>query len=375
MSAVSDPVLDGVASGAPLVGPRTVHIDVTNACNAACITCWDHSPLLREPRPIAWKRRRIELDRFSRLVDELAAIGSVRQVIVSGMGDPLVHPDIYAMLALVKEQGWHLTVLSNLIAADIDRLVEAQIDQLLVGVHGATPRAYAAFHPGWSEREFFTVCRYLRRLAATDTRVRHVQVINRDTAEDLVAMVGFADRFGADRVNYKLASLYGGTEDCSITAEQLERLRARDVGAARALAAERGVATNLDLFERQLDAAAGHARATTPIEGVGCFMGYLYTRITVDLDVLYCCNTAVRVGNLERDGGFAELWSGPAWQELRDRLRAGRYLPGCDKCGKFEQNLKWSSKVREHLGDVAWRAATGQDRRPEVPRTALQVIG
>ena len=32
-------------------GPRTVHFDVTNACNAACITCWDHSPLLATPAP------------------------------------------------------------------------------------------------------------------------------------------------------------------------------------------------------------------------------------------------------------------------------------------------------------------------------------
>jgi hypothetical protein len=48
-------VLDGLAAGVPRTGPRTVHVDVTNACNAACITCWDHSPLLVEQRSVAWK--------------------------------------------------------------------------------------------------------------------------------------------------------------------------------------------------------------------------------------------------------------------------------------------------------------------------------
>lgn len=366
-------VLEGIAAGAPVTGPRSVHIDITNACNAKCITCWDHSPLLEKPRSIEWKRKKVPLDRFAALVSELAALGSVRHVVISGMGDPLVHSDVYPMLGLIKDRGWDLTVLSNLIAADIDALCEAGIDQLLVGVHGATPRAYSAFHPGWTEREFFTMCGYLRRLSATHTRVRHVQVINRDTAGDVVAMVKFADRFGADRVNYKLASLYGGTEDCSITPEQLARLREVDVPRASELAVERGVRTNLDLFARQLDAAAGHARATAPIEDIGCFMGYVYTRITVDLDVLYCCNTEVRVGNLA-DAGFAELWSGSSWQGLRDRLRRGEYFAGCDKCGKLEQNLKWAARVRDSLGDDAWRDATGQDIRPTVPRTALRVV-
>ena len=361
-------ILEGIARGAPLVGPATVHIDVTNACNAACITCWDHSPLLREPRAPSWKKQRLELGGFRDIVEQLAALGSVRSVILSGMGDPLVHPDIYDMIALVKDEGWTLTMLSNLIAADIDRLAAAGVDQLLVGVHGATPRTYAAFHPGWGHREFATMCRYLRVLAATDTRCRHVQVINRDTAEELLAMVQFGHRFAADRVNFKLASLYGGTEDCGITAAQRDRLLAEDIARARELAAELGVRTNLDLFETQVQAAHEHLRTTTPIDQVGCFMGYVYTRITVERDVLYCCNTAVRVGSLA-ESSFATLWFGDAWQALRGQLRDGRYLRGCDKCGKFEQNVTWSQRFREFAGEDRWREAIGLAAgRPIVPR-------
>src|SRR5688572_25116933 len=108
-------ILDGIAAGAPRTGPRTVHIDVTNACNAACITCWDHSPLLHDARSAAWKKRRIELPAFEALVDDLARLGSVKSIILSGMGDPLVHPDIYEMIARIKRHGWHLTVMTNLI--------------------------------------------------------------------------------------------------------------------------------------------------------------------------------------------------------------------------------------------------------------------
>lgn len=358
-------VLDGIAAGSPRTGPRTVHIDVTNACNAACITCWDHSPLLVEQRPASWKKRRIDLPVFDDLVSDLAALGSVKSVILSGMGDPLVHPDIYEMIGRIKRHGWHLTVMTNLIGADIDRLVVAGVDQFLIGVHGATPTAYSAFHPGWDEREFFVLCGHLRRLSSTAASVRHVQVINGDTAPEFVDMIRFGAQFRAERVNYKLASLTGGTETCQITDEQRQWLAEEAVPAARALATELGVATNLDLFAQQLAAADDYMHdenATVPIADVGCFMGYVYTRITASLDVLYCCNTEVRVGSLA-DARFSELWTGPAWQGLRDRLRRGDYLAGCERCGKFEQNVAWSRRVRDELGEPAWRQATGQDRR------------
>ena len=350
-------VVAGIAAGRPKTGPRTVHIDVTNACNAACITCWDHSPLLVEKRSAQWKKQRWELAKFDELLADLDAMKSVQAVILSGMGDPLVHPDIYAMIARVKQRGWHLTVMTNLIAADIDQLERAGVDQFLVGVHGATPVAYSAFHPGWDEREFNTLCKYLRRLR----NVRHVQVINRDTAPELVEMVRFGALFKAERINFKLASLYGGTESCRITVEQRTWLTEEAVPRARALATELGVATNLELFERQLAAGVEDDVATVPIEDIGCFMGYVYTRITAELDVLYCCNTEVRVGSLA-EARFGELWHGDAWQALRDRMRRGDYFAGCARCGKFEQNATWSKRVRDELGETAWREATGAGR-------------
>ena len=330
-------VVEGIRAGRPSMGPSSVHIDVTNSCNAACVTCWDHSPLLTTPRPASWKRRRLPLDRFHALLTQLAALGSVRHVVLSGMGDPLVHPDIYTMIAAVKRRGWDLTVISNLLAADVDALCAAGIDQLLVGVQGVTPDSYVAFHPGWTERHFFDLCATLRRLQATTTRVRHVQVIQRDNAAEVVDMVRFARTFRAERVNYKLASLKDGTEACAITEDQRAWLVGEGIPAARRLADELKVSTNLHIFAQQV--AAG-GRATAPIDEIGCYMGHVFTRITVDEDVLYCCNASIGVGSL-REAPFADLWWGERWQALRDELAAGRFRQGCDQCGKIEQNVRW----------------------------------
>ncbi|MCO4771899.1 MAG: radical SAM protein [Deltaproteobacteria bacterium] len=338
-------VLRGLAEGAPQVGPIQVHIDVTNRCNAACITCWDHSPLLKIARSKAWKGQRLPWETFERLMTDLDALGSVRAVVLSGMGEPLTHPRIYEMMAAVKLRGWHLTVLTNLLAADLDRLCDAGVDNLLVGVHGATPEAYAAFHPGWDESDFFRMTRGLKALANAGVRTRHVQVINRDTAPDVPAMVRFGQRFEADRVNYKLASLAGGTEDCAITPEQRIWLRDEAVPEARRLSEELGVRTNLGLFARQLEAASDSVVEVTAMDDVGCAMGFAYTRVAVDGTVLYCCNTSIPVGRVG-EGSLRSQWFGPRWQGVREQIGRGEWFAGCERCGKFEQNVKWGERQR-----------------------------
>ncbi len=335
-------ILAGLAAGVPQGGPLQVHVDVTNACNAACITCWDHSPLLKVARSTAWKKRSMAFERFERILGQLDAFGSVRAVVLSGMGDPLVHPRIHDMMAAVKARGWHLTVLSNLLAADADRLAESGIDNLLVGVHGCTPDAYTAFHPGWTEQHFFRLCRSLRTLSEAGVPMRHVHVVNRDTAADLPLAPGFARRFGAGRVNAKLASLAGGTEACAITEDQRAWLLEEGVPRTRAEAARHGVDHNLDLFEAQLRAGG---LVTTDMDAVGCAMGFVYTRITVDEDVLYCCNTELTVGSL-RESTLGDLWFGDRWQQLRDRFARHDWAPGCERCGKYEQNVKWMRRLR-----------------------------
>jgi hypothetical protein len=114
---------------------------------------------------------------------------------------------------------------------------------------------------------------------------------------------------------------------------------------------------NLEVFSAQLRAGGA---ATAPIAEVGCFMGHVYSRITVEGTVLYCCNTDVVVGTLADGARFSELWHGERWNALRARMRAGDYLESCRQCGKLNQNVKLGEQLRRQHGEEAWRAATGR---------------
>jgi wyosine [tRNA(Phe)-imidazoG37] synthetase (radical SAM superfamily) len=352
----------GIAEGRVLTGPQTVHVDLANGCNTNCVTCWDHSPLLNETRSNAWKRKRVALEDFSALAADLASMNSVEALILSGMGDPFVNPDIYGIIKISKSYGWHVTVLTNALLADAERVIDLDVDMMLISINGVSPQSYTAFHPNLSPRDFHHLLQLLDAFAERGKRFKHVQVINRDTAPEVAEMVRFASRYAAQHVTFKLASLGHGTQSCVITKEQRALLQNEWIPEAEEEARRRGVETNLDVFASQV--AAG-GLATAPIKDVGCFMGWTYARVTVEGKILFCCSTEVEVGSLAR-GKFSEQWFGESWDETRARLMQGRYFHGCAQCGKLNQNVKIGRKVFEKLGEPIYLARTG--RTPSAAR-------
>jgi MoaA/NifB/PqqE/SkfB family radical SAM enzyme len=348
--------LRGIAEGRVLTGPQTVHVDLANGCNTNCVTCWDHSPLLDQPRSSAWKRGRVSLEDFSALAEDLATMNSVEALILSGMGDPFVNPDIYRIIEVSKRHGWHVTVLTNALLADVERVIALDVDMMLISVNGVSRDSYVAFHPNLTARDFEHLKSLLEAFANRGKRFKHVQVINRDTAPEVPSMVRFAARYRAAHITYKLASLGHGTESCAITEEQRRRLIEEWIPEARAEALRLGVETNLDVFASQTEAGG---LATAPIREVGCFMGWTYARVTVEGKILFCCSTEVEVGNLAR-GKFSEQWFAPQWNVTRERLMQGHYFPGCAQCGKLNQNVKIGRRVREKLGESVYLARTGR---------------
>ena len=349
--------LAGIDAGAPVTGPETVHVNLVNACNTDCLTCWDHSPLLAAPRPAAWKGRRARTEDVQRLLDDLDELGGLRNVILSGMGEPFLHPGIAQVIAAVKRYPLHLTIITNLLLADVGTVLGLGVDQLLVGIHAASREAYEAFHPSFRSGEWETLLGKLRAFRDAGRRFKQVHVICSVNAHELPEMVALAEETNAGAVTFKRASLKGGTEQCGLDEAARSQLLEEGVPRARYAAERLGVETNLDVLERQL---ASPGDETTPVGDPGCFMGYAYARVTVDGEVLYCCDPSIRVGSLADGTRFSDLWRGAAWQALRDRLRAGESFPGCVQCGKYNQNVALGRAFERRYGTERLLEVTGR---------------
>ncbi len=345
--------------GRPELGPDTVHFDIANACNTRCTTCWHHSPFLApEHRPSgAWKRQRLAFSDYARILDEVASLGGLAHVILSGMGDPTLNPELVAMVRHAHGHGLSVTIITNLLRADLDALLASpgELD-LLTSICGVTPKSWQDFHAHPRPDGWQVLTKQLEQLRAVGFRPKHVQVINNANAHELVEMVEFAAEYPVKRVNFKLASLARGTEAVALSAHEKQHLRDELVPAAMAAAERLGVDTDLSAFARQIH-PDGHA--TSPIAEVGCFMGYVYCRVTVEQELLYCCNTQVSIGQLGPDVSASELWRGSRYASIRSTLRRGAYFKGCTQCGKFKQNVKWHERLSELLEPGVMRSLYG----------------
>jgi len=92
------------APAMPAIGPLSINLDLTTACNFACDHCidWDslNSPVRHQDEELRESMR------------ELAGRG-MRSVILIGGGEPTVHPGFEAMVRFLKELGLQVAVVSN----------------------------------------------------------------------------------------------------------------------------------------------------------------------------------------------------------------------------------------------------------------------
>jgi len=117
---------------------RKIYIEPTTACNLHCQTCMRN----------VWQDPEEAMDSgtFERLAKSIADLPDLQRVVFTGFGEPLVHPDILAMIRAVRERGVAVTVGTNgllLDAAMSRELIGLGVDRLVVSVDGVKPETYA----------------------------------------------------------------------------------------------------------------------------------------------------------------------------------------------------------------------------------------
>ncbi len=118
---------------------KKAYIEITNRCNLRCAFCIGTRRALRDMSP----------DEFARVLDQLR--GRVEYVYLHVMGEPLLHPQLPALLALAGERGMRVCITTNgtLLPARQEVLLAAPtLHKLSVSLHsfegngGVDPAAY-----------------------------------------------------------------------------------------------------------------------------------------------------------------------------------------------------------------------------------------
>ncbi len=371
----------GILSDHAFVGPHTVHIDVTSLCNTKCTFCGYHTELISE-KPWAangWDKLSLDWNVFKTMIDDLSDIHTSEDILLTGGGEPLVHPRILDMVDYIKANNMHIILFTNgmLLKPDtVDHLIKAGLDTLYWSIHAASSPTWVIQHPGSTEKTFPMVVdqmRYLtqkkRELGLKDPQIVYVNCLSAVNVHEVLDMVDLACDLGVDEVRFQL--MHFGNEETNhmmLTAHQIRFLYSKTPEILKRL--ENAGIPLIDNFEFQvqqlLDLEDRDSQAKSCdwaynlFNNSGCFVGYFFSRTWVDGRMSFCCHDRV-AGDLKK-GGFKQNWFSDDYQKYRfvskhfddeqnvhlyDGHKGGWLLADdCSWCGNYEYMVRCQKTLK-----------------------------
>lgn len=364
--------LAGYTQGArAFVGPSTVQVDLTDACNQNCVVCWLHAPALSERNKDRIKAEAsLPWEMFLTLLDDLKAMGT-QEIYFAGGGEPLVYKRVWQALEETVRRGFTASLHTNFSLVgedDVQRLLDIGVHHVTVSLWAGTRQAYEATHPGTKPETFDAVTSRLaelnrRKVDRPLTKLYHV--LTSENVGDVGAMLALSEDLGCDGVEFAVADLVPGHTDpfgVSIDAaqrvlEQLEPLT------ERALWRTPRVFGLNEALTRLRTIVSGRPADADLVHRLPCFAGWTYSRVMADGRVVPCLKAhRVPSGNLH-DKRFPEIWSGAKQATFRKATRAvrkdGSFFAGIGNdagascgCELGCDNLLDNQKVAERLASL-----------------------
>lgn len=261
----------------------SVDLELTNLCENRCAVCPREA--LARPTGVMDPQTFLEI---ARVLGEQKSL-----VALSGMGDPLLHPNVFDFCRELRGRGADVNVLVNAGSlaryADPEDLVLAGPNSLLVSFPSSRKGVFHRICPGVSFEQALAATRTLIRLARGKVPVRVSGIGTRINTEEAAEFTRF----------WKAEGAQAGMTDCHGRGGNLE---ASDLYLPR----DRGLPS-----------------------GRCCGLFAFHSFLTWQGDVLACCHDLAgetRLGNLLEEGAEG------IGNRKAETLRAGRMFELCSRC-------------------------------------------
>jgi MoaA/NifB/PqqE/SkfB family radical SAM enzyme len=278
-------------------------------------------------------------------VDQFPRLG---RVLLHGIGEPLLNPDLFRMIAYLKGRG--VTVVFNSDAIGLTEkkrrdLIQSGLDELRVSMDAATPETYRAIRGvATFDRvvENVTALGELKReSAALLPKIALWFTVMKKNLEELPLFIRLAAKMSAAQVNVQRLVHYG------------EGLAVQDQSVYGTLTAmEETLLAEASRLSQELGVVLSASGNTTPVESLrpeererpwsGCQRPWSLSYITANGNVLPCCIspwTAKDYGGLILGNAlaepFAKIWNGERYQAFRRKFETHDAPDPCRGCGRL----------------------------------------
>lgn len=301
--------------------PLHLQIEPSTYCNLKCGFC------VREKN--VFTPVHMPIERFREVFDQVKPM----RVTFAGDGEPTLCPDLYKMLAYVRDNGARAIVTSNgTLGTEVaESLVDSGLWALRISIDAATAETYmkmrlADFHDTIIEG-IKEIQRIKKERGLDRPDIGFEYVLGRDNLHEMQAVIHLAVDLGLCRVNFRPLNLVGieEREDELLGGLTKDEYRQALVD-ARDLCNAKGMATNLDEIisllpfyeERYKDDFNPEQKSPD------CIYPWVQVYVSIDGKVTPCCalqmDEKVDFGNLFADG-FDRVWNGENYKHLREEMR------------------------------------------------------
>lgn len=325
--------------------PNYIQIEPVGQCNLRCQMC----PIqFRQDGPPHGPPAFMAFETFTRLIDEFTQLEHLH---LQGLGEPMMHPRFFEMVAYAAGQGIRVTTNSNLTLLNrrrAEQCVTSGLDCLHVSLDGATPQTYERIRLG---ARFERVQRNLERVLAARQQLNSdrpqlhmVMVIMRQNLHELPDLVRLAARwsmaeifvqhlchdFGESSLPAHYEPMRHFVQEETLLAEDPGRIE-EYFGQARQVAQEVGLKLRLPRTQPRLHppGTPGPERCDWPWRGAYIsYQGY----------AMPCCMIAtpdrLNLGNMAEQGAEA-VWNGESYQAFRRQLASDEPPEICQSCAVY----------------------------------------
>jgi radical SAM protein with 4Fe4S-binding SPASM domain len=322
--------------------PQELQVEVTAACNLRCRMC-----LVRYRPAVDRTEGSLCFEHFRMIAD---ALPGLRTLTLQGLGEPLLAPDLFRMIAYAAARGVRAGFNTNatlLTRRAAEQLVDAGLDWLCVSLDGATAATYEAIRDG---ARFDRVARNVRGLVqvmrerdAARPALSLVFTAMRRNVGELPALVALAAEWGVPTVRVQNLSHSFSDTDPSGAYREIREFAAGEAlwqapdaaaEAAFADAAHAAAARGVTLRLPRLREAHAPRAVGTP----GCDWPWRSAYVRHDGRVQPCCmlmgGDRAILGDATRDG-LAAVWRGAGYEAFRAALTSPSPPDVCAGCAMY----------------------------------------
>lgn len=320
----------------PLNEPIIANIEITTYCNLHCKFC--------ARTRLAKQNKHMSLSRFK---DILALLPNTYKIVIVGLGEPLMHPQLIEFVSYAKSLKRNVGLVTNamLLSTEISvKLLEAGLDSIAFSLDGFDDNISTLVRKGTN---FAKVINNIKNFVEKSNDFPKISkavfsAVSTDTIEHLPDLIDQVSSLGVDvlmlsDINFKTNQKYTLWKNMN---EHLEETIKKAI--TYAFSQRLPVLTVHGLEEFGL-AHRYHDFLMIPpnqlyqrsLQHTWCYSPWQTIPVDVEGNVTLCdCQPEVVLGNLFRDP-FTNIWNGDSFREHRNAMRHSNPPEACSICPRF----------------------------------------